>query len=176
MLVISLFYFSVTLGRAWNSVRKRKNIVLVRNGKQQEFQVSKPGFKRFRIFSEDLVGVELIKPSIILDKPIYLGAAILDLSKLLMYRFWYDTLKKRYNNIKLCMTDTDSVLFWVETENIYEDMWEMREKFDTSLITLRIASTSVWIERRFQGTSRMSAEVSLSWSLLEFGVKCIASW
>ena len=63
--------------------------MLIRNGTQQKFQCSKPGFKRFKIFSEELVGVEIVKPSIILCKPIYIGAAILDLSKLLMYKFWY---------------------------------------------------------------------------------------
>ena len=77
------------------------------------FQTSKPGFKRFSIFSDKLVGLELVKPTIVLDKPIYLGAAILDLSKLLMYRFWYDVLKVKYSNIKLCFTDTDSLLYWL---------------------------------------------------------------
>ena len=58
-----------------------------------QFQTRKPGFKRFTIFSPELVGLEMVKPTITLDKPIYLGAAILDMSKLLMYRLWYDVLK-----------------------------------------------------------------------------------
>jgi hypothetical protein len=85
-------------------VRKRKNIVLVSQGSQQRFQVSKPGFKRFQIFSEELVGVEVVKPVICLDKPIFVGASILDLSKVLMYDFWYNTLKAKYENIQLCFT------------------------------------------------------------------------
>ena len=96
-------------GKSMESVRLRVNIRLVQNGRQHRFQTSKPGFKRFSIFSDKLVGLELVKPTIVLDKPIYLGAAILDLSKLLMYRFWYDVLKVKYSYIKLCFTDTDSL-------------------------------------------------------------------
>lgn len=119
-------------GKSMESVRKRVNIRLISNGKQHLFQTSKPGFKRFSIFSPELVGVELSKPYIILDKPIYLGASILDLSKLLMYRFWYDTLKKKYDNLKLCFTDTDSFLFWAETPDLYKDIESMKSHFDTS--------------------------------------------
>ena len=62
------------------SVRKRVNIRLVNNVKIHLFQTSKPGNKRFSIFSHDLVGVEIATPYIVLDKPIYIGATILDLS------------------------------------------------------------------------------------------------
>ena len=86
------------------SVRKRKNIKLVTKGSQQKLQTSKPGFKRFQIFSEDLVGVEVIKPTVTLDRPIFVGATILDLSKVHMYDFWYNTLKPKYQNLKLCFT------------------------------------------------------------------------
>ena len=86
-------------GKSMESVRLRVNIRLIRNGRHHRFQTSKPGFKRFCIFSDKLVGLELVKPVIVLDKPIYLGAAILDLSKLLIFRFWYDILKVKYSNI-----------------------------------------------------------------------------
>ena len=71
------------------SVRKRRNIVLIRTESQHRFQTSKPSFRRFKIFNENLVAAEVYKPCIELDRPIYVGAAILDLSKLLMYNFWY---------------------------------------------------------------------------------------
>ena len=119
-------------GKSMESVRKRINVKLIQNGKQHLFQTSKPGFKRFAMFSEDLVGVEMCTPYIVLDKPIYLGAAILDLSKVLMYRFWYQTLKVKYDNVKLCFTDTDSFLFWVETPDFYKDIESMKDQFDTS--------------------------------------------
>ena len=53
---------------------------------------------------EDLVGVEMLPTKVKLDKHLYVGASILDLSKNLMYGFWYDTLKSKYNNIQLCFT------------------------------------------------------------------------
>ena len=80
--------------------------MLISKSHQHKFQTSKPGFKRFQIFSEELVGVEVLKSSVCLelDRPIYVGAAILDLSKVLMYRTWYNTLKPRYQENKLCFT------------------------------------------------------------------------
>lgn len=87
------------------NVRKYSRIVLVGNWKQHRLQTSKPEYKRFRIFSEDCVGVELRKSSVCLNKPVYVGAAILDISKTLMYDFWYFTLKERYQDkIQLCFT------------------------------------------------------------------------
>ena len=59
------------------------------------------------------------KTEIKLNKPIYLGLAILDISKTLMYEFWYDYLKPKYNNnMGLCYMDTDSFVFHVETEDL----------------------------------------------------------
>lgn len=86
------------------SVRRRINVVLIGNARQQRFQVTKPGFKRFEKFSDNLVGVELVKPMIELNKPIQVGAAILDLSKLLMYKFYYEVLKPKYPGASLCFT------------------------------------------------------------------------
>ena len=86
------------------SVRRRANIVLINKASQQKFQVSKPGFKRFTIFDENLVGVELVKPVIELDKAIYVGAAVLDLSKLTMMNFWYRILKPKFPDARLCFT------------------------------------------------------------------------
>ena len=119
-------------GKTMESVRKRRNIVLIRTESQHRFQTSKSSFRRFKIFNENSVAAEVYKPCIELDRPIHVGAAILDLSKLLMYNFWYDRLKTNFSSIKLCFTDTDSLLFWVESDNIYKDMYEMKEYFDTS--------------------------------------------
>ena len=66
--------------------------------------MSKPGFKRFDIFGDNLVGVVLVKPKIILDKPVYVGATVLDLSKLLMLEFFYTVLRKKYPGCTLCFT------------------------------------------------------------------------
>ena len=68
------------------------------------FKVSKPGFKRFDVFGDNLVGVELVKPKVILNKPIYVGATVLDLSKLLMLKFFYTVLREKYPGCTLCFT------------------------------------------------------------------------
>lgn len=72
--------------------------------KYNPHQVSKPGFKRFAIFSEDLVGVELTKPVVVLDKPIYIGASVLDLSKLHMFNFYYNILREKFPNCSICFS------------------------------------------------------------------------
>ena len=58
-----------------------------------------------------------------MNKPVYLRKAILDISKTLMYEFWYDYIKLKYGDkARLCYTDTDSLIIYVETEDFYEDI------------------------------------------------------
>jgi hypothetical protein len=77
--------------------------------------------------------MELSQTKTVLDKPILSGFSILELSKLHMYKFHYDIMKPKYGDkIELLMTDTDSLLYKVETEDIYKDMYEMKEHFDMS--------------------------------------------
>ena len=75
------------------------------------------------------------KTEIKMNKPIYLGLAILHISKTLMYEFWYDCLKPKYdNNIELCYMDTDSFIFHVEMEDFYKDISnDVDNRFDTSV-------------------------------------------
>ena len=120
-------------GKSCENVRSRRNIVLISNPKQQKWQVSKPNFKSFTIFDDDIVGVELDIVKVKLDKPIFAGVSILDFAKLHMASFWYDIIKKRYGpRVKLCFTDTDSLLFDVQTYDVYRDMLSMKEHLDTS--------------------------------------------
>ena len=74
------------------------------------------------------------KPIIKMNKPLYLGASILDISKTLMYEFWYDYLKSKYGDrVKLCYTDTDSFIIHIKTKDFFEDISNDVEKwFDTS--------------------------------------------
>ena len=68
------------------------------------------------------------------NKPIYLGLAILAISKIKMYEYWYDDIKKKYNKIvKLCYMDTDSFIMNVKTEDFYKDIAnDVEKKYDTS--------------------------------------------
>ena len=69
-----------------------------------------------------------------MNKPIYLGFSILEISKTLMHEFWYEYTKPKYgDNVRLCYTDTDSFIFHVKTEDFYEDTANyVEEWFDTS--------------------------------------------
>ncbi|KAK3920159.1 Chaperone protein3, chloroplastic [Frankliniella fusca] len=92
-----------------------------------------PLFHSFDIFNNDLVCVERKKSRVVLNRPVYVGQACLDISKQIMYEFYYKVLKQKYgSNISVCGTDTDSLIVEIFTEDIYEDMYEMREHFDTS--------------------------------------------
>ena len=78
--------------------------------------------------------IEMKKTKIKMNKPIYLGMSILDISKTLMYEFWYDYIKPKYGDrAKLCYMDTDSFIIYVETEDFYKDIANDVERwFDTS--------------------------------------------
>ena len=95
--------------------------------------MAKPTFVRQEIFHEHLVAIQNRKERVLLNKPIYVGMTVLDLSKHLMYDFYYNKLKKTYGEkIKLLYTDTDSVIVRVQTGNIYADMERNLDEYDTS--------------------------------------------
>lgn len=115
------------------NVRERVDIKLISNEEKLRKYVAKPSFKRFKIFNEHLIGVEMTRVSIELNRPAYLGAQILDISKNLMAWFHHLVMKPKYgNNLELLFTDTDSLCYEIATDDIYEDMANMREYFDTS--------------------------------------------
>ena len=94
---------------------------------------SKFNFKRSFKYNEDLYAMEMEKTEVLLDKPIYVGATILDLSKLHMYKFHYEYIKAKYGNkAQLLFTDTDSLTYEIETEDVYEDFKQNSELFDFS--------------------------------------------
>ena len=115
------------------NVRKLRDIRIVTNDKKRSILASEPNYST-KCISEDFLIMEMKKREVYMNKPIYLGQAILDISKMLMYVFWYDYLKPMYaNNIKLCYMDTDSFIFSVKTDDIYRDMSNDIDKwFDTS--------------------------------------------
>ena len=94
----------------------------------------KPNFKSGILFSENLMGCEMGKIKVKMNKPVYLSQAILDLSKLVMYEFHYDYMKSKYGeNLKLCYMDTDSLVYHIETEDFYKDIAkDVNARFDTS--------------------------------------------
>ena len=88
---------------------------------------SKPTFVSSKIFNGKLVAIHKIKETLILNKPAYVGMCILDLSKTLMYDFHY-----KNDKAKLLFTDTDSLTYEIETEDVYKNFWSDKNKFDNS--------------------------------------------
>lgn len=120
-------------GKTMENLRKRVDIQLI-NREQRLLKVTaKPGFKSFKIFNNDLASVELTKQNLILNRPIYVGFSILELSKVLMYDFHYNHIKSRYGRMaELLFTDTDSLCYNIFTEDLYNDMEQDKDKFDFS--------------------------------------------
>lgn len=127
-------------GKTMENVRRRCNIQLINDHKvvdeyRLDKKLSDPRIKDFTIYNDWLVAVEKIKKEVVIDKPIYLGFSILDLSKVLMYDFHYNYMLKKYGheNVKLLFTDTDSLCYHIKTEDFYEDIkGEDMKHFDTS--------------------------------------------
>ena len=111
-------------GKTCENLRKRVDVRLVTDKSKLSKLASSPTYVNSKIFTEDLVAVHKIKETLKLDRPAYVGMCILDLSKTLMYDFHYNYIKKRYNNkAKLLFTDTDSLCYEIETQDIYEELW-----------------------------------------------------
>ena len=116
------------------NVRKHRDIKLVTTDKRRNQLASEPNYHTTKYFSENLMAIEMKKTKVKMNKPIYLGMSILDISKTLMYEFWYDYIKPKYEDAaKLCYMDTDSFIIHIKTEDFYEDIANDDEKwFDTS--------------------------------------------
>ena len=121
-------------GKTMESVRKHRDIKLVTTDKRRNQLVGEPNYHTTKWFSENLLTTEMEKIKVKMNKLIYLGLAISDISQTLIYKFWYDYIKPKYgNNVKLCYMDSDSFIFHVKTEDFYEDIvGDLEERFDTS--------------------------------------------
>ena len=122
-----------TFGKTCENVRNRRLIHLVSDPTRVKKLIAKPQFEQFKIINDDTVLIERLKCQVTMDKPIYCGFAILELSKLHMFKFHFDIIKKRYgSNAKLLFTDTDSLTYHITTPDIYEDMKSFSHELDTS--------------------------------------------
>ena len=121
-------------GKTMENVRKHRDIRLVTSEKRRIKLVSEPNYHATKHFSENLIAIEMKKARVVMNKPIYLGLAILDISKILMYEFWYHYLKPKYKDkVKLCYIDTESFVIYIKTEDFYKDIAnDIEKRFDTS--------------------------------------------
>ena len=103
-------------GKTVENVRNHRDIKLVTTDKRRNKLVSEPNYHTTKWFSENLLAIEM-------NKPVYLGLPILEISKTLMYEFWYDYIKPKYSdNVKLCYMYTDSFTMHIKTEDSYKDI------------------------------------------------------
>ena len=125
---------NAVFGKTMENIRKHRDIKLVTTNKRRSKLVSEPNYHKMNYISEDLPIIEMNKTRVQMNKPIYLGLSILDISKILIYEFWYDYMKPKYgNDVKICYMDTDSFVMNIKTNDFYKDIANDVEcKFDTS--------------------------------------------
>ena len=125
---------NAVFGKTMENVRKHRDIKLVITDKKRSKLVSEPNYHTMNYISEDLSIIEMKITKVKMNKPIYLGLPILEISKLLMYEFWYDYMKPKYgDNVKLCHVDTDSFIMNIKAEDFYKDIAnDVEKRFGTS--------------------------------------------
>ena len=125
---------NAVFGKTTENARKHKNIKLVSTESRRNYLVSEPNYHITNVFTEYLLVTEMKKMQKLMNKPVYLGLSILELSKVLMYEFWYDYVKLKYDEeSNLCYMDTDSFFVYIKTDDISKDIAEdVETRFDTS--------------------------------------------
>ena len=121
-------------GKTMENIHRYRDKKLVNTKEKYLKTVMKPNFKSGTLLGPDLMGCEMGKVKVVMNKPVYLGQAILDLSKLIMYKFHYDYMQPKYGDrLKLCYMDTDSYIYDIRTEDFYKDIADdVETRFYTS--------------------------------------------
>ena len=128
---------NAVFGKTMENVRKHQDIKLVRTDKKRNKLVSEPNYHTMKLIDDNLAIIEMRKVKVKMNKPIYLGLSILDISKITMYEFWCDYVKNKYDSkASLCYMDTDSFVINIKTKDFYKDILKnVKERFDTSNYT-----------------------------------------
>ena len=121
-------------GKTIENIRKRTDIKLATTEKEAEKYIYKPNYTHRTTFSDNLIAIHMVRTKLYFNKPVYLGMCILDLSKTLMYEFHYEYIKPKYGEkARLLFTDTDSLMYEIQTEDLYKDISpDVQSWFDTS--------------------------------------------
>ena len=94
---------NAVLLKTMKNIRKHRDVKLVTTERRRNYLVSEPNYHTTKFFTENLLAIEMKKTEILMNKPVHLGLSILELSKILMYEFWYDHVKPKYSQkVKLC--------------------------------------------------------------------------
>ena len=128
------------------NVRKRCNMTVVDNEDKALKHIAKPSFINLTMINDHFIVIRKLKNQVKLDKPCYVGVAVLDYSKFLMYSYHYGIFKKLYNDkVKLLVTDTDSLFYEIKTDDVYKNLFgensKYKDYFDTSNFEKQIHTT-----------------------------------
>ena len=172
------------LGKTMENIRRHQDIKLVNNERDYLKTVMRPNFISGTLLGPDLIGCEMGKIKVVMNKPVYLGQAILDLSKLIMYEFHYDYMLPKYgDNIKLCCMDTDSFVYDIETKNFYKYIAEdVETRFYTSGYCDRPLPVGknkkvIGLMKDESGGQIMKEFISLCPKMYSYRVECsVGSW
>ena len=115
-------------GKTIENLRKRINVRLVNNGKGFLKYTRRPTYVGHKLFDKDYAAINEIKPILVLNKPIYVGFTVLDLSKWNIYDFHYNFIKKNFD-AELLFTDTDSLTYEMKSENVYEEFFKQMNRW-----------------------------------------------
>ena len=150
-------------------VRKRIDVSLVtkwfgRYG--AEDLISKPNFHSLTVFNENCVAIKVEKTKVYMNKPIYIGLCVLDLSKIVLYRFHYDFMLNKFaNKCKLLYCDTDSLIYEIKHDDVYEVMKEYIHEFDTSAYPIPNDYNMPQVNKKIVGIMKDKLN---GWIILEF--------
>ena len=125
---------NAVFGKTVENGRKYNDIKLVTTERRRNYLVSEPNYRTTKFFTENLLAIEMKKTEILMNKPVYLGLSILELSKIQIHEFLYDDVKPKYGEkAKLCYMNTDSFIVYIKTDNMYKDIAEdVEDRSDTS--------------------------------------------
>ena len=127
------------------NLRKNRDIKLVKTDEKRNKLVSEPNYHTTKHFSENLLAIEMKKTKVKMNKPVYLGMSILDISKTLMYEFWYDYIKPKFGDrAKLCYMDTDNFVIYIKLKIFMKTLQMMLKDGLIHLTIMRM------IKNRFQ--------------------------
>ena len=130
LIVLKKIYFKLMInsvyGKTIENLQKRINVRLVNNEKGFLKYTSRPTHITHKIFDKNYAAIHKIKSVLTLNKPIYVGFTVLELSKWLMYDFHYNFIKKLFD-AALLFTDTDSLTYQIKSEDVYEEFFKQKQ-------------------------------------------------
>ena len=125
--------------KTMENVRNHRDVKLVTSDKRRKRLVSDPNYHLHKNFSDYLMATEMKKTRVKMTKPLYLGASVLDISKTLMYKFWYDYFKPNDGDrVKLCYTGTNSFIIYIKTEDFLKIFLMMLKNGVIHLIMIKM--------------------------------------